>query len=147
MWKQRKLPPKITNASFPLIIGGSCHKYNFCRHKHYACSDKTFVPTKLCLSRQNIFVATKLLSRQTRVCRDKHTFVATKDVPPTPFQPSIHPPKLVRCDPAFDHAFVDSVSSYWQFIFVSAGDWQVGGWGGVGRLAVRCGAGSLPMHD
>ena len=37
----------------------------------YACHDKTFVATKLCLSRQ-IFVTTKVF------CRDKHTFVATK---------------------------------------------------------------------
>ena len=45
-----------------------------------------FVATKvcLCLSRQNIFVPTKLFSQQTRVCRDKtrhkHTFVTIKDV-------------------------------------------------------------------
>jgi len=37
-----------------LIIGGSCHKYQF--------------------------VATKVLTRQTRVCRDKHVFVMTKHV-------------------------------------------------------------------
>ena len=47
--------------------------------------------TKLCLSRPNSFVATKLLSREisvaTNTClsgqmfsRDKHTFFATKDV-------------------------------------------------------------------
>ena len=42
----------------------------FCHDKHvfvvtkqkYACRDKTFVMTKLCLSRQNIFVLTKLWS-------------------------------------------------------------------------------------
>ena len=73
----------------------------------YACGDKSFVGTKLCLSPQNIFVATKPLSRQISVatninlsrqnrsfvglvatkllsrqktcfCRDKHVFVATK---------------------------------------------------------------------
>ena len=72
------------------IIGGSCHKYHFCR-------DKSFVATNTCLSRQNtscrdkfcrdkiMFVATKYfcrekyLSRQTRVCRNKR-FVATKDL-------------------------------------------------------------------
>ena len=37
------------------IIGEGCHKYNFCR-------DKRFVATKVCLS------------RQIRVCRDKHNF-------------------------------------------------------------------------
>ena len=151
---QRQLPPyhwrELPQVSFLSPQTRVCRdKTRLLSRQKYTCRDKTFVPTKLCLSKQNIFVATKLLSRQTRVCRDKHTFVATKDVPPTTFQPSIHPPKLVRCDPAFDHAFMDSVSrlSYWQFIFVSAGDWEVGGWGGVGRLAVRCGAGSLPMHD
>ena len=85
------------------IIGGSCHKYNFCRDKtrplsrqKYACRDKRFVATKLCLSRQkrrrivttkmiHVFVATKhvfcrdktILSRQNYACRDKHVFVAT----------------------------------------------------------------------
>ena len=86
------------------VIGGSCRKYHFCRDKsfvatkHVLCRDKSmFAATerlsrqKLCLSRQNIFVATKLLSCQIFVatntclsrqmfCRDKHTFVATKDV-------------------------------------------------------------------
>ena len=126
------------------IIGGSWHKYHFCRDKtlvcllswrKYACRDKTFVATKLCLSQQqklswHIFVAINTclsrhkfvmtsilllrqktcfvttntcLSRQTyfcvtkvcllqqifvvtkiglswqRFCRDKHTFVTTKD--------------------------------------------------------------------
>ena len=59
------------------IIGGNCHKYNFCRDKHLFvatkhvfCSDKfcrgkhAFVLTSFCLD--------KLLSRQ--------TFVATKMV-------------------------------------------------------------------
>ena len=64
----------------------------FCRDKtrvlswqKYACCNKTLVATKLRLLRQNIFVATKVLSQQTRLswhkfCRDKHTFVTTKDV-------------------------------------------------------------------
>ena len=44
----------------------------------YACRDKFFVATKLCLLRQ-IFVATnKILSRQPFCC-DRHIFVATKD--------------------------------------------------------------------
>ena len=46
----------------------------------YACRHRRFFAKTLCLSRQNIFVATKLLLRQILVCRDKHTFVATKDV-------------------------------------------------------------------
>ena len=37
----------------------------------YACCDKTFVTTKLCLLRQNIFVATY-------ICRDKQSSVATR---------------------------------------------------------------------
>ena len=50
----------------------------FCRDKHVSLPLQGFVGTKLCFSRQ-IFVATKVcLSRPTRVCRDKHTFVATK---------------------------------------------------------------------
>ena len=74
------------------IIGGSCYKYHFCRDKIMSqrqayfcrnkrrvssrqarvCCDKSkFVATKLCLFRQ-IFVATKVLSRQ------KTCFVATK---------------------------------------------------------------------
>ena len=57
------------------IIGGSCHKCHFCRDKK-AC----FVATKVCLPRQTfcryiiMFVVTKYF------CRDKHTFVVTKDV-------------------------------------------------------------------
>ena len=48
-------------SSLP-ITGESCRKYHFCR-------DKSFVATKLRLSRQTYF-----LSRQT-FCRDNHTFV------------------------------------------------------------------------
>ena len=59
---------------WPTVIGGSCHKYHFCRDKSI-CRDKhnikyTFVATKLCLSRQ-------VLSRPTYFCRDQHTFVVT----------------------------------------------------------------------
>ena len=75
------------------IIGGSCHKYHFCRDKHVfvrVCREKTrllsrqkyaqpyFCPDKI-LSRQAYFVATKVcLSRQkttttkTNFCRNKH---------------------------------------------------------------------------
>ena len=79
------------------VTGGSCHKYHFF---HVFCRDKSMlVVTKVlsrkslkCLSRQNIFVATKLLSRKAyfchdkhvfsrrNFCHDKHTFVATKKV-------------------------------------------------------------------
>ena len=53
------------------VIGGNCHKYNFCR-------DKSFVRTNTCLSRQNMyFVPTKLCLLQQNICRDKHNFVAT----------------------------------------------------------------------
>ena len=76
------------------IIGGTCHKYHFCRHKHMFVAKHVFVATKhvFCrdktrlLSRQNTsFVATKIcLSRQNYACRYKHVvatninFVATK---------------------------------------------------------------------
>ena len=56
---------------------------------YYFCCDKTFVATKLCLSRQNLYVATNvcrnkhnfvatsiLLSRQTRICRDKRRLLS-----------------------------------------------------------------------
>ena len=54
------------------IIGGSCHKYNFCR-------DKSYVAINTCLSRQAPVCRnkTRLLSRQKYACSDK-TFVATK---------------------------------------------------------------------
>ena len=74
-------------------IGGSRHKYHFCRDKTF-CRDKyvclspqntSFITTKVCLSRQNfcrdkiMFVATiTCLSRQKYTCRDKHIFVVTK---------------------------------------------------------------------
>ena len=53
------------------IIGGSCHECHFCR-------DKSFVETKhVFCHEKSMLVATKRLSRQTRVCRYKHNFVAT----------------------------------------------------------------------
>ena len=53
--------------------------YVFCRDK-YACRDKTFVATGVCLWRQNIFVATKLLfvAADILLSRQKTKFVATK---------------------------------------------------------------------
>ena len=79
------------------IIGRSCHKYlsqvskvlswqtHVCHDKtrlllrqKYACRDKTFVATKLCLSGQNIFVRTKLLSWQifvvTNMCLSRQAY-------------------------------------------------------------------------
>ena len=71
----------ILHVIFLNIVGGSCHKYNFCR-------DKTLlliVTTKVCLPRQNYVLATNVLSWQAyfcrdnrRVCRDKYMFVARK---------------------------------------------------------------------
>ena len=78
------------------IIGGSCHKYHFCRDKRMlvATNRKSIFSSSfvlfsfLFLTRQifvvtNNFVARKLLSRQSYFCRDKrrvlkHMFVATK---------------------------------------------------------------------
>ena len=63
------------------VIGGSCHKYHFCRDKN-----TSFVPTKVCLLQQNFccdkhnFVITKVLLQQAYVCHDKHVFVVTKHV-------------------------------------------------------------------
>ena len=56
-----------------LVIGGSCHKYHFCRDKRrvlsrqkYACRDKSFVETKHVFYRdKRMLAATKYLSRQT----------------------------------------------------------------------------------
>ena len=53
------------------IIGESCHKYNFCR-------DKCFVATKVCLSRQTRVGRDKHTFVATNICREKHNFVPTK---------------------------------------------------------------------
>ena len=74
--------PFISNMPM-CLIGGSCHKYHFCCNRSiymYACCDKPFVVTKLCLLWQNFCGNNFFLSWQTRVCHDKHTFVVTKDV-------------------------------------------------------------------
>ena len=85
--------PSVVQASFHLvvsmgnIIGRNYHKYHFCCDKtrllsrqKYGCRDKQFVAKKICLSRQNCccdkYLSRQnyvciLLSRQTRVCRDK----------------------------------------------------------------------------
>ena len=81
-WEQlkRRLPDFITTHSFWTFttnIGGSCHKYHFCRDKSFAATNTCFVATKVWLPLQNVcrakhnFVATKYL------CCDKHVFVAT----------------------------------------------------------------------
>ena len=59
---------------------------SFLSRQKYACRDKTFVVTKLCLSRQicrdETLVAKNVLSQQAYVCRDKRRiFVATKMIP------------------------------------------------------------------
>ena len=55
------------------IIGGSCHKYNFCRDKH------VLVATKQVFCRdKSMLAATKRLPRKKYVCRDKIFFGATK---------------------------------------------------------------------
>ena len=59
-------PPTPTTHLF-FIIGESCHKYNFCHNK------TSFVTTKICLSWQNVFVATRV----TNICRNKRNFVRT----------------------------------------------------------------------
>ena len=77
------------------VIGGSCHKYNFCRNKtcllsrqKYACRDKPLLRQKY-LSQQAyefcrdkiMFVATNICRGKsfvvTNTCRDEHNFVMT----------------------------------------------------------------------
>ena len=53
------------------LIGGSCHKYNFCRDKH-----KTRLLSRQKYACRGNFVATKVLSRQARVLSRKTCFVA-----------------------------------------------------------------------
>ena len=52
------------------IIGGSCHKHDFCHNKHLR-QNTSLAATKVCLPRQN-FCCNKI------VCHDKHVFVGTK---------------------------------------------------------------------
>ena len=61
-------------------IGGSCHKYEFCRDKHILVAKKNacFVATKVCLSRQNLPRQNYVCSDKiflSNFCRDKHVFV------------------------------------------------------------------------
>ena len=110
---QTQLPQQSVSMMCWTIIGGICHKYNFCHNKSfvvtnrclswqntsfvmtkiclswqkYACRDKSFVTTKLCLLRwtclswQNFccnkhnFVTTNVLLRQAYLCHDQHMFV------------------------------------------------------------------------
>ena len=51
-------------AFYRTIIGGSCHKYHFCRDK------SMLAATKIYFSRQ-IFLVTNVLSRQEYISRDK----------------------------------------------------------------------------
>ena len=68
----------IMFCTFQTIIGGSCHKYNFCYHKSFVATNTSFVTTKACLSWQNFCRDMFILLRQTRVCRDKSMLVITK---------------------------------------------------------------------
>ena len=64
------------------IVDGSRHKYHFCRDKHVFVAPtkkqnkntttKNTTKTRL-LSRQKVFIATKVLSRQAYFCHDKKT--------------------------------------------------------------------------
>ena len=90
----------ISSSSSSSIIGGSCHKYHFCRDNSFVATNTSgqktcFVATKLCFRDIIMFVATNVcrdmfchhknilswrtyfFSRQ-NFCHDKHTFVATK---------------------------------------------------------------------
>ena len=69
----------LAGAATSIIFVNVCRDIRVSRNKtrllsrqKYACRDKRFVGKELCLSRQNIFVATKLLSLQNT------SFVATK---------------------------------------------------------------------
>ena len=60
-----------------------CRENVFVETKHVCCRDKSMLAERKLLLRQNYVCRDKIfLSRQkqTRVCRDKHTFVATRDV-------------------------------------------------------------------
>ena len=77
----RRFPWSVAYVAF---IGGSCHKYTFCRNKSIVATNTCFVATKVCLPQQfflsrHNFSRDKYLSRQ-NLPYDKHTFVATKDV-------------------------------------------------------------------
>ena len=64
-----------------LIIGGSCHKYNFCGDKimfvatKYFRRYKTFVATNICCNK-HVFVARKVLWRQAYFRRDKRRILS-----------------------------------------------------------------------
>ena len=69
VYPYRQTPPIGTLQRWELesqsVVGGTCHKYNFCRYK------SMLVATKL------IFVATNILIlSQQNICRNKLTFVA-----------------------------------------------------------------------
>ena len=66
------------------IIGGSCHKYHFCR-------EKKIVATNTCLSRQrpvsrdkHVFVATKVCSSRQKFSRDKQLLIRESQSLPIP---------------------------------------------------------------
>ena len=90
-WRESACCMAVTDPQF-YIIGGSCHKYHFCRDKRFAttniCRDKhNFVATKVChkyatqVCHKYNFCRdkTRLLSRQKYACRDK-TFATKKTI-------------------------------------------------------------------
>ena len=60
----KKRPPNLTIAVFNSIIGGSCHKYHFCRNKSFVAKTKHV----FCRKRLFFFFG-----------HNKHVFVATSD--------------------------------------------------------------------
>ena len=81
------IPVSVQMSSWqghPNIIGGSCHKYHFCRDKYvfvmtntcFSWQNTSFVATKVCLSRQNFGVTNIIFSRK-MFCHDKLAFAVT----------------------------------------------------------------------
>ena len=78
-------------AATPLSLAGAATSISFVSTKNVSCRDKSMLVKKLCLSWQNIFVATKLWSQQlfftTKLCsmivgisvRDHHNFWSVRD--------------------------------------------------------------------
>ena len=71
---------KLIQKARAVSFAGAATSTILVETKHVFCRDKSMlVATSIIFSQQNIFVVTKLrvLLRQTRICRDKHVFVAT----------------------------------------------------------------------
>ena len=91
------------------IIGGSCHKYNFCHDQKFFCDKHIFVVTKHIFYRdKSMIVMTKLF------CCNKHNFVTTKLLSQAYFCHDKRP----FCDDK--HVFVmTKVCLSWQIVFVA----------------------------